>query len=80
MVRRAHHDPVFVRQLRVKRIVCGEGTVPHRRPKEVSFQAQQKFEYLYVKLVIEAAEFIFSPTSQRGCFIIEKNPAVFDYR
>ncbi len=35
LVRGAHHNAIFVRQLRVQRIVRNKGVVPHGRPQEI---------------------------------------------
>ena len=69
---------VFVGEAGIEGIVGGERIVPHRGPKIVGFQPQQEFEQVCVKAVIEPAEFFLGPAGERGRFVIEENPPVFD--
>jgi hypothetical protein len=79
-VRRAHHDAVLVRELRVQRVVVAKGAVPHRRPEVVGLQAQQQLEDLRVELVVVAAELLPRPAGERGRLVVDEDAAVLHGR
>ena len=80
MMRRAHHDPVFVREFGVERIVLVECVVPHCGPEIVRLQAQQEFEYSFVELVVVIPVRCLHPTGESGRFVVQEDSAVLDRR
>ena len=76
----AHDDAVLIGELRVERIVCGEGVIPHGGPEKVGLKAQQQFEDFCVELAVHGAERFFRPAAERGSFVVEEDAAVFDGR
>ena len=80
VVRRAHHDPVVVGQLRVGFVVVVERVAPHRGPEIVALETQDQLEHLRVELVVDAAELFLGPAGERGRFVVEEDPAVLHRR
>ncbi len=80
VVRRAHHDPVFIRKLRIQRIVGVERVVPHGRPEKVALHAEDQLEDLRIELVIVVAELPVHPAAQGRRLVVEKNAAILHRR
>jgi hypothetical protein len=76
-MRGTHYDTPFICQNRVEGIISVEGVSPHGRPEVIATQPQQQFKYLFIYMMVEATELFFCPTGKGGCFIVNKDAAIF---
>src|SRR5690606_37129883 len=77
MVRSADDDAIFIGGFYVERIVIVKCVAPHGRPDIISFETEDKFENLFIKEMVEAAECGAAPARQGRRFIINKYATVF---
>ena len=76
-----HHDPVFIRETWIARIVIVKGDrEPHCWPEVVAPAAQNQLEYMSIKFLVECSEICFDPPAECRGLVVDEDPAVFYFR